>query len=358
MIKPYEYNHFIKPIDRRAQKKAMLRWDGIAKPLQSLGKLETMVIRLCGIEKTPDPTYRKKAVVIMCADNGIVGEGVTQTEAGVTAEVAENFLAGKATVNAFARVCGADVIPVDVGMNTEIPGMLQKKYQRGTRNFTMGPAMDYETACSLIAAGADMVRELKEKGYNLIITGEMGIGNTTTSSAVLSVLTNTPPESVTGRGAGLSNEALKKKIAVIRRGIEKNCPSADDAVEVLAKVGGFDLCAIAGLFIGGGVYRVPVIIDGFISAAAALAAVRIAPGCRDYMFASHLSKEPASALLMKTLKLDPYIDCEMCLGEGTGGVIGAKLFDFALAAYREPERFENVSFDRYQMQEGMEDNRL
>ena len=340
----------IRPLDENAMESARLHWDAIAKPLHSLGRLEDMIVQLAGICENPVPAPRKKAVLIFCADNGIVAEGVTQTTQDVTAAVTQNFAKGIASVNALSRICGAEVFPVDIGVAQALdcPGVLNRKVAFGTQNFAHGPAMRRDEAEQAVCTGIDLVQEKAAEGYNLIVTGEMGIGNTTTSSAVFSVLQGLPPEQVTGRGAGLSEAGLQHKIQVISRAVAALQPDPVDVLDVLSKVGGFDVCGMMGAFLGGAICRVPVLVDGFISAVAANCAVRLCPACRDYIFASHCSKEPAGKMALDALHLRAYLDCEMCLGEGTGGVIAAKLFDFALAAYDEIAGFDAVGIDPYQ----------
>lgn len=340
----------IRPLDENAMESARLHWDAIAKPLHSLGRLEDMIVQLAGICENPVPAPRKKAVLIFCADNGIVAEGVTQTTQDVTAAVTQNFAKGIASVNALSRICGAKVFPVDIGVAQALdcPGVLNRKVAFGTQNFAHGPAMRRDEAEQAVCTGIDLVQEKAAEGYNLIVTGEMGIGNTTTSSAVFSVLQGLPPEQVTGRGAGLSDAGLQHKIQVISRAVAALQPDPGDVLDVLSKVGGFDVCGMMGAFLGGAICRVPVLVDGFISAVAANCAVRLCPACRDYIFASHCSKEPAGKMALDALHLRAYLDCEMCLGEGTGGVIAAKLFDFALAAYDEIAGFDAVGIDPYQ----------
>lgn len=341
----------IRPLDENAMESARLHWDAIAKPLHSLGRLEDMIVQLAGICENPVPAPRKKAVLIFCADNGIVAEGVTQTTQDVTAAVTQNFAKGIASVNALSRICGAEVFPVDIGVAQALdcPGVLNRKVAFGTQNFAHGPAMRRDEAEQAVCTGIDLVQEKAAEGYNLIVTGEMGIGNTTTSSAVFSVLQGLPPEQVTGRGAGLSDAGLQHKIQVISRAVAALQPDPGDVLDVLSKVGGFDVCGMMGAFLGGAICRVPVLVDGFISAVAANCAVRLCPACRDYIFASHCSKEPAGKMALDALHLRAYLDCEMCLGEGTGGVIAAKLFDFALAAYDEIAGFDAVGIDPYQL---------
>lgn len=344
------YRKQIQPLDADAMRAAKEHWDAIAKPLHSLGRLEDMVVQLAGITGSAAIAPRKKAVLIFCADNGIVEEGVTQTSQAVTAAVTRNFTKGIASVNALSRVCGADVFPVDIGVAEPLncPGVIDCKIAPGTKNFAKEPAMTREQAERAISAGIALVQEKAAAGYNLIITGEMGIGNTTTSSAVFSALHHLPPEEVTGRGAGLSHAGVQHKIRVIRQALELHQPDADDVLDILSKVGGFDICGMTGAFLGGALCRIPVLIDGFISAVAANCAVKLCPRCRDYMFASHCSKEPAGRLALDMLEMQAYLDCDMCLGEGTGGVIGAKLFDFALAAYGEIAGFDAVGIAPYQ----------
>ncbi len=339
----------ITPPHALSMRAAQEKWDKVAKPLNSLGRLEEMVIQLAGIEGTSQPIQRKKAVIMFCADNGIIAEGVTQSGSEVTAAVARNFAKGIATVNVFARTCGADTFPVDIGMAEHVvcDGLDVRKVCCGTRNFAKEPAMTRHQAEQAILTGINLVQEKKEAGYNLIITGEMGIGNTSTSSAVLSVLLEKDAAEVTGRGAGLSDEALNRKTEIIRNAIALHQPNKNDILDVLSKVGGLDICGMTGAFLGGAIYRVPVLIDGLISAVAAICAVRLAPLCRHYMYASHCSAEPAGKLALQAIGKQAYLDCGMCLGEGTGGVIGAKLFDFALAAYQEAAKFSEASVEQY-----------
>lgn len=342
----------IEPIDKELCLKSREKWDEIGKPLRSLGRLEEMVIQLAGITGELEPKADKKAVLIFCADNGIVEEGVTQTSSDVTAIVTENFTKGIASINAFSRVCNAKVFPIDIGICKDmsgVEGIVHKKVDYGTKNMTKGPAMTRAQCEQAILTGIDMIRELKSQGYNLFVTGEMGIGNTSTSSAILSVLEQVPVEQVTGKGAGLSKEGIIHKIEVLKTAIRVNNPDANDVLDVLTKLGGFDLCGIVGAFLGGAIYHVPVLIDGFISAVAANCAVRLAPLCANYMYASHCSAEPAGQLALKAIGKEAYIQAGMCLGEGTGAVVAAKLFDFALAAYNEIADFDEADVEHYEL---------
>ncbi len=340
----------IRPLDEAAMAEAGRRWNAIAHPLGSLGLLEESLIRIAGITGSANIDLSRRAVVVMCADNGVVEEGVTQTGQDVTAIVTENMSVGDASVCAMARTAKADVVPVDVGVARPVVGekIRQKAVRRGTANMTKGPAMTREEAQRAILVGIDMVKELKEAGYGLLATGEMGIGNTTTSSAVTAVLMGLPPAEVTGRGAGLSTEGLERKIKAIETALAINTPDPADPIDVLAKVGGLDLCGLAGVFLGGGIYRVPVLVDGFISSAAALAAVRLCPAAREYMMATHASGEPAGSLVLDALGLRPFLYAGMRLGEGTGAVAVMPLLDAGLAVYRDMCTFEATDIEAYQ----------
>ena len=254
----------IKPLNEEKMKTARRRWDSIAKPLHSLGKMEDLITQIVGITGEEKVDLGKKALVAMCADNGVVEEGVTQTGQEVTAIVADNFVKETTTACVMCHQCGVDVKPVDVGMVRDTTARTDLKVMYGTRNMTKGPAMTRKQALQAILTGIHQVKEKKEAGYQIIATGEMGIGNTTTSSAVASVLLGDEPAEITGRGAGLTNEGLERKIRAIERAIAVNRPEWDDPVDVLAKVGGFDLAGITGLYLGGAAYRVPIVVDGFI----------------------------------------------------------------------------------------------
>lgn len=340
----------IRPLDEKAMACAWEKWDNIAKPLRSLGRLEEMVVQLAGITGSHEIEPRKKAVLIFCSDNGIVDENVTQCTNEVTAVVAENFTKGIASINSLSRVCGADVFPIDIGIARDVDcsGIENYKIAYGTKNFAKEPAMTREQVIEAILVGIETVRRRKEEGYNLIATGEMGIGNTTTSSAVLSVLENVDPGTVTGRGAGLTSQGIIHKADVIRKAIKLHNPDKNDVIDVLSKVGGFDICGIMGAFLGGAIYRIPVLIDGFISAVAANCAIRLVPECKGYIFATHCSAEPAGKFALDAIGMKACLECNMCLGEGTGAVLGAKLFDFALAAYDEIADFDEAKFGKYE----------
>lgn len=338
----------ITPADREAMEAAQRKWDSVGKPLGSLGELEHMVVRMAGVFGTKDFSIEKKAVAIFCADNGVVAEGVTQTGQEVTAVVAGNMARRRSSVCKMARVAGAEVCPVDVGMAFPVdhPGILQRSIRRGTRNFVHEPAMTRQETERAILTGMETVKMLCDQGVRLIATGEMGIGNTTTSAAVLSVLLERSPAEMTGRGAGLSNEGLERKVRAIETALALHRPDPADAVDVLSKVGGFDLAALCGAFLGGAVYHVPVIIDGLISAAAALAAAVLCPDCRDYMLASHLSGEPAGWPVLHALGVTPILQAGMRLGEGTGAVAVMPILDMAMTVYN-GDTFDDIQIEAY-----------
>ena len=323
----------IRPADRDSMEAAKAHWRTVGKPLNSLGKLEEAVVRMAGIRGNADYTIRKKGLVIMCADNGVVAEGVTQTGQEVTAIVAENFTRRATSVCLMAEIAGVELFPVDIGMAVDM---------------LLEPAMTREQAAQAVLTGIHMVKKLAGQGYDLLATGEMGIGNTTTSSAVAAVLLERDAAEVTGRGAGLSSEGLNRKIDVIRRSIELHQPDKEDALDVLSKVGGLDIAGLAGVFLGGALYHIPVIIDGFISSVAALCAAKMCSAAADCMMPSHKSGEPAGGMVLEALKLSPYIECNMSLGEGSGAVAAIPLLEMGLAVYREMGTFDEIHIEQYE----------
>lgn len=341
----------IKPADRESMEKAKAHWLTVAKPLFSLGKLEDLVVQVAGIKRTHDYTFGKKGLIIMCADNGVVEEGVTQTGQEVTACVADNFTTGKTSVCLMSKIAGVDLFPVDIGMAVDVPSVTKKedKIRMGTRNFLKEPAMTREEVLKAIEVGILKVKERKKEGYGLLATGEMGIGNTTTSSAVAAVLLEKPVVEVTGRGAGLSTEGLKRKIAVIEQAIQKHQPQKEDVIDVLSKVGGLDIAGLTGVFLGGAMYHVPVLVDGFISSVAALCAIRMVPEAADYILPSHVSKEPAGQMMIDALGLSPLLTCNMSLGEGSGAVAAIPLLEMGLSVYRDMTTFDKEAFDTYEV---------
>ena len=324
----------ITPPDEAARAAAHAHWASLAKPLGGLGALETLLEEAAALTGTAQLDFSRRAVLVLCADNGVVAQGVSQTDQSVTRAVAENLAARRTSVCQMAKTARCEVVPVDMGMaGDSVPGVVNCRIAAGTQDFTQGPAMTRAEAIGAIAAGIALVRAQKAQGVQLLATGEMGIGNTTTSSAVAAVLLGQPIETMTGRGAGLSDEGLARKIDAIRRGIAVNTPNAADPLDVLAKLGGFDLAGLCGVFLGGALEGIPVLMDGFISGVAALCAVRLCPAAAKAVFASHCSSEPAARLVLEALGKAPLLTAGLHLGEGTGAVASIPLWDMALAVY-------------------------
>lgn len=343
--------HTVSEASRQA---AMEQWNRVAKPLNSLGKLETIVTQMSGIYETLDFDISKRAVLVFCADHGVVEEGVSQSTSEVTAMVAKSLVAGRSNVNILAQASKTRVIPVDMGIkyDANMEGIVSRRVNAGTKNFCNNPAMTRQECLQAIQTGIDLVGECKrgehgEKAHILAI-GEMGIGNTTSSSALACALLKLPAETMTGRGAGLSQTGLNKKMQVVQAAIDKY-PS-EDALELLASMGGFEIAAMTGACIGGMVHRVPIVLDGVISNVAALYAATLVPECRDYLIASHVSKEPAGQKIMDALGFDPIIHGEFCLGEGTGAVLLFPMLDAALLEFRTAHTFGEISLEPYQKQ--------
>ena len=338
----------IRPVDVAAMAAAKQHWDGLGKPLGSLGRLEKALIQIAGIQRTGDVHIDRKALVIMCADNGVVEEGVTQCGQEVTATVAENFLDEKSCVAIMCRRAGTKICPVDIGMAVDTPRVEKRKIAYGTKNMAKEPAMTREQAVAAIEVGIAKAEELHAQGYERLATGEMGIGNTTTSSAMTAVYLGLDVETVTGRGAGLSSHGLQRKIHAIKQAIAVNQPDPEDPLDVLAKVGGLDIAGMCGLFLGGAAQQMPVIMDGFISQVAALTAMRLVPECADYILASHVSEEPGANILLKALEKDAFLTCGMRLGEGSGAVALFPILDFASDIYHKMSTFVQADIVEYQ----------
>jgi len=337
----------IRPTDSAAYDACIKRFDAVAKPVGSLGQMETLLARIAGVYAGADIDIGKKCVLVFCADNGVVEEGVAQSNADVTTAIARMMAAKKSCVCVMAESVGAQVFPVDVGMRDTVNGLINRKLAHGTQNIANGPAMTRELAITAIELGAELVRQKQEEGFRLIALGETGIGNTTTASAMASVLLNKSIAEVTGRGAGLSDEGLVRKREAIERAIARNHPDPADPLDVLCKLGGLDIAAMTGAFLGGAMYGVPMVMDGVISAVAALCAVRLDPRVRDYIIPSHLSAEPACRFLCETLELEPILQAAMRLGEGTGAVALFPLLDMAVAAYHSAATFADIAVDAY-----------
>lgn len=324
----------ITPPDEAARAAAHAHWAGLAKPLGGLGALETLLEDAAALTGSAALDVSRRAVLVLCSDNGVVAQGVSQTDQSVTRAVAENLAARRTSVCQMARTAHCDVVPVDMGMAGDpVPGVADCRIAAGTADFTQGPAMTRAQAVEAVGRGIRLVQEQKAAGVQLLATGEMGIGNTTTSSAVAAVLLGQPVERMTGRGAGLSDEGLARKVDAICRGILRNKPDPTDPLDVLAKLGGFDLAGLCGVFLGGALEGVPVVMDGFISGVAALCAVRLCPAAAKAVFASHCSSEPAARLVLDALGKAPLLTAGLHLGEGTGAVASIPLWDMALAVY-------------------------
>ena len=337
----------IKKPSQEAMERCRQHWDSIAKPLHSLGKLEDALVRIAGMTGNERIHLDKKALVVMCADNGVVEEGVTQSGQEVTAIVSENMLSGKATSSIMCRSTGADIFPVDIGIARDT-SLRNEKVAYGTKNMAKGPAMTRQEAVQAIETGIRIVRELKEKGYQILATGEMGIGNTTTSSAMAAALLKCEVPLVTGKGAGLSEKGLLHKQEVIGEAIRKYDLYEKDAFTILETVGGLDIAGLVGVCIGGAIYRIPIVLDGVISLVAALTAEKIAPGTKEYLLTSHQGKEPAAKFLLKALEKEAVLNAHMALGEGTGAVMMFPLLDMALRVYHAETTFFDIQVEQYQ----------
>lgn len=357
------------------------KWDAIAKPIDSLGVFEDMVARLCAIAGTVNPgDYKRRALLTLCADHGVVAEGVTQTDSGVTKVVAENIAHGCSGVNYMAQTAGVDVYAVDIGMLGEsypdaslgMGYMINRKVQAGTGNLAKEPAMSMEVCDRAIEEGKELVRECKEKGYEILAVGEMGIGNTTPTSALLAALLDLPAEAVTGRGAGLNDAGLARKVQVITQALARvqetvdakqsagqeqtdvkpQCGKTDvqrtpDAKQLLAELGGLEIAGMVGVFLGARQYQIPVVLDGAITCVAALVAMRMEPETVDYLLASHVSEEASGRLALEALGLPAVIHGKLCLGEGSGAMMLFPLLDMALSIYKNMGTFDDLSIEAY-----------
>ena len=329
----------------QAARAARKRLDSLAKVPGSLGRLEELAVRLAGITGRERPTFPRKSVVLFAADHDIARRGVSATGQEVTTIQVRNFLRGGGTINAFCRNAGADLTVVDVGVNYDvenIEGLVRRKIIHAANDFSEGPAMTREQALACVQTGIDMAREEAARGTTLLAAGEMGIGNTSPSSAVVAVMTGTPVEEVTGLGSGISSERVRLKARLIRQGIEHNRPDPADAVDVLARVGGPELGAMAGLMLGGASLRIPVVVDGFIAGAAAALAIGIHPGVRDMLVGSHLSPEPGHRIVMRHIGVPVHFDFGLRLGEGTGAALFFPIIDASVRILTEMSTLEEL----------------
>lgn len=331
-------------LDTEAMRQAEAHIDRLTKPPGSLGKLERLAVRLAGMTGQFPLAERAKAIVVMAGDHGVCEEGVSAFPQEVTPQMVLNFLHGGAAVNVLARHADAEVICVDVGIKGEVvhERLWKRKIRPGTSNMAQGPAMSREEAVAAIETGIDVVAQLVAQGYGVFATGEMGIGNTTPSAAMLTVLGDIAPTQTVGRGTGIGDEALARKRSVVERAIACNAPDRADPLDVLAKVGGLEIAGLVGVVLGAAANRCPVIIDGFIATVAALTAVRLAPQVSDYIVASHLSEEPGHRASLELLGAEPMLLMNMRLGEGTGAALAMTLLDAAVKIVREMATFESA----------------
>ncbi|MEA4847549.1 MAG: nicotinate-nucleotide--dimethylbenzimidazole phosphoribosyltransferase [Clostridiaceae bacterium] len=337
----------INPAYEESMKKAAERLDKLVKPIGSLGKLEDLAVKISGITGKQSNSFEKKAIIIMASDNGVVEEGVSAAPQAVTALMTINFLKGTTGVCVLAKHAGADIRVVDIGVGSDLeyPGLINRKIRKGTGNIAKGPAMSRDEAVCAIETGMEMVSQLVKDGYSLFGTGEMGIGNTSTSSAVAMAFLGCSAEAAVGKGVGLTEEGYANKKSVIERAINVNKPDPKDPIDVLSKVGGFDIAGMTGCFLGAAYQRVPIVIDGFISAAAALAAYRINPLVKDFIIPSHLSEEPGYKLVISEIGLKPLLDLNMRLGEGSGCPLAFNVIEAAEVVISDMATFEEATIN-------------
>ncbi|MEI6215598.1 MAG: nicotinate-nucleotide--dimethylbenzimidazole phosphoribosyltransferase [Desulfuromonadales bacterium] len=335
----------IKPVDVALLRQAQARLDNKTKPPGSLGLLEEFAARMAAIHGVMEPDTTRKVIFTFAGDHGVVEEGVSAFPKEVTPQMVLNFLSGGAGVNVLARHCGAEVRVVDVGVDYDfgcIPGLIHAKVARGTKNFATGPAMSCDEVLSAMNVGIELADRCKVEGVALVGTGEMGIGNTTPSSAIIAAISGIPVRELTHRGSGIGDTALENKIRVIERGLAFNKPDANDPLDVLAKVGGLEIAAIAGLVLGCAANSLPVVIDGFISTAGALIASELHPNVREYIFAAHRSVEIGHRFMLERIGVRPILDLDMRLGEGTGAALAMGLIEAGVKVMKEMATFDEA----------------
>lgn len=329
-------------IDAQAAAAALDRQNQLTKPTGSLGQLEDLAVQLAGITGKVRPSVARKGVIVMAGDHGVVREGVSAYPADVTPEMVINFLHGGAAINVLSRQAGAKVVVVDIGVASDIkplPGLIQRKVAYGTANMLKGPAMTREQAEQAIQVGIDVVNAEIDAGLDLVATGDMGIGNTTPSSAIVAAFTGLPVEQVTGRGTGLDDAGVSRKVAIIREALQVNAPDPQDAMDVLSKVGGLEIAGLAGVILGAASRRVPVVVDGFISGAAALVAAELVPEVKAFMIAGHQSVEIGHRAILERLGLHALVNLNLRLGEGTGAALAFHIVEAACRIQNEMATF-------------------
>ena len=336
----------IQPLDEPAMQAARERQNKLTKPQGSLGRLEELSIQLAGMTANPFPSVENKSVIVMAADHGVTREGVSAYPAEVTPQMVLNFLHGGAAINVLARQADARVVVVDMGVAVEINDpsgqLIQRRVGAGTANLAQGPAMMRAQAEESIQSGIEVALGEISKGADILATGDMGIGNTTSSAAIACALMNVSPEKIAGHGTGVDDDGLKRKISVIARGLKVNKPNAKDGLDVLSKVGGFEIGGLAGVMLAAAANRKPVVVDGFISTAAAMIAVSLAPAAREYMLPAHVSQERGHQLMLEWLGLKPLLDLNMRLGEGTGAALAFHLIEASTRILREMATFDEA----------------
>jgi len=335
----------ISSIDVLMLKKTQARLDNLTKPLGSLGRLEDLAKQICAITAKENPPLGDKVIFTLAADHGVTEEGVSAYPKEVTAQMVYNFLSEGAAINVLAKHVGARVVIVDTGVARDFkpdPRLIIKKINYGTKNMAKGPAMTRKEALAAIYSGIEIFEQELAKGVDIIATGEMGIGNTTAASAITAVFTKKPLEGITGKGAGLDNEGLRKKIEVIKKVLAINKPDSADPIDVLSKVGGFEIAGLTGIILAAASKRIPIVIDGFISGAAALLAYHIKHQVKDYMIAAHCSVENGHKFILKHLGLEPLLDLNLRLGEGTGAALGLGLADAAIKILTQMATFKSA----------------
>lgn len=336
----------IQPLDKPAIQSARVRQDILTKPRGSLGRLEELSIQLAGITGNPLPSVERKAVIVMAADHGVALEGVSAYPPEVTPQMVLNFLHGGAAINVLSRQAKARVVVVDIGVASNIEDasgkLISRKIGMGTANLAKGPAMSWENARESIRIGIEIAQAEIAQGVDILATGDMGIGNTTPSAAVACVLMNQHPRNIAGRGTGVDDDVFKRKIDVIARALHVNEPDRKDAIDVLAKVGGFEIGGLVGVILAAAANRKPVVIDGFISTAAAMLAASLAPAARDYMISAHVSQERGHKLMLEWLGLQPLLDLHLRLGEGTGAALAFHVIEASARILCEMATFDEA----------------
>ncbi|MDD5692025.1 MAG: nicotinate-nucleotide--dimethylbenzimidazole phosphoribosyltransferase [Candidatus Omnitrophica bacterium] len=336
----------ISGVDPVIIKNVQARLDNLTKPLGSLGRLEELAKQICGITAKESPALVNKVIFTLAADHGVTDEGVSAYPREVTAQMVYNFIAGGAGINVLAKHAGARVVVVDIGVAADLkpdPRLRVKKINYGTKNMAKGPAMSRDEATKAVRAGIDLFEEELKRGIDIAGTGEMGIGNTTAASAITASFTARPVEEITGRGAGLDDLGLKNKIEVIKKSLSVNNPDPADPLDVLSKVGGFEIAGLAGIILAAASHKIPVVIDGFISGAAALVAFKIEPKVKEYMIAAHKSQEGGHKIILEHIGLRPLLDLDLRLGEGTGGALAIGLADAAVKILTQMATFKSAN---------------